>query len=485
MKVHLVFPNEMITGIQEELEVEGFSVVDKDYSLDTFAQWAESSEEMKADVALIHGIAVVSRHNESKNFNQKRAIYERIREARLARPELKMIILFPKSVESEKDFISSIVQMGIYDLYFQDDISILDVIRWLGDTKSLADVEGLISGYQPKTNDEIVDSNTYSSKEPESVTNEEDDADVNNRRQRRRSEKAERKGFRIPRFNVGLPTSRRRDTQKEQQKGESFADRLSSFIPRKRVETLHPKLIVVGSLHRGAGSSFLIHNFTRYLANKNLTCGVLECSDQAPIWLELVRRELGSVRSDWTSWVSRVNNDQSLTINSRIENNGTHIFPISPKESLNNITTEIASEMIQIAKQIPLLFIDISGDWDNPMAQAAIRQCDECWIVLQPDPSHFSSQRAHPKKQVFINSVIQNIGDENCAFIGNMWGRGVDLDELPIDPFVKIPYLESNVSALMAGKPLYSMKPRSFGMFDKLGSRIVNTNLLRAKNNTF
>lgn len=155
--VHLVFPIEYIDGIKEELEEEGYSVKYKDTSLDTFSQWSQTDEE-NADVALVFGMAVISQENDF--FSQQRAIYDRLKEVRLQREELRMIVVFPSQVQYERDFVSSIAQLAIFDLYFVDELETSHMIEWIENPKGYAHVDKVLQGYQPTEKGEKIEATT-------------------------------------------------------------------------------------------------------------------------------------------------------------------------------------------------------------------------------------------------------------------------------------------------------------------------------------
>ncbi|HWO75030.1 MAG TPA: hypothetical protein VNM69_03815 [Bacillus sp. (in: firmicutes)] len=513
MNVHLVFPPEYIEPIQQELEQIGYRVSEVDTGLDTFAQWATSKSECISDVAFIYGAGHVS--VASSQFSQKQAIYERLREVRIARQHLRLVVVFPSVIEEDKDFISRLVQLGIHDLHLTDDLSIDDIKMWLDNPRSLADVQVLIGNYVSSSRDTIdevtINQRDFQSSHQEREVYEEIHSDIEDREDVNEKEKGHKRfNLKVPTIsvpNLSLPkfkkektkdtASYEREEQGEETDEESPTSRLNRREGHKRklniqvkmpsfsiasktaapvtAQMIQPKTIVVGSLHGGAGSTFLIHNFTRYLSKRKLVSGVLEASYKNMIWYEKVTREIGKPHH-FEAWYKQLKRNPYLTASARIALGDTHILPYDMDDELSeDVTEENARILIHTAKQIPLLFIDISSDWDNPIAQQAIQLCDEFWIVTRPDPDHLFSQR-HAKR-TFMNKAAHHLGGENCLFIGNAWESDIDEDVFPIDTFVTIPYLEENIEALMKGLPLYEIQSKWLEKpFNALAERILSSN---------
>lgn len=140
MKIHLVFPHgseAVQAAIKEMADVAGW-----DTTLDTAAQWAVSREPPDPDVILINAGVDCSlvdvRTGTRLSWNTVFA--KRLREIRLSRPDSRIVVLFPPEKEKERGFVSALVALGIYDLYFQKEFGKEDLRLWLGKAKTLADV---------------------------------------------------------------------------------------------------------------------------------------------------------------------------------------------------------------------------------------------------------------------------------------------------------------------------------------------------------
>ena len=248
----------------------------------------------------------------------------------------------------------------------------------------------------------------------------------------------------------------------------------SFSLPTRNAVTnvIQSKVIAVGSLHGGAGSTFLIQNIIDYLAEEGFQTGVLEATEHSPIWLQLKGRELGLIPHDFESWISQIKSTKYFNARAHIEKGGIHTIPLGSNDSFVGLDSDVIHTGIFTARQIPILFVDISTDWSNNLAREVLKICDEFWVVINPDPNHFNSQR-HKKKSI-MNLALQQTGEEHCIFIGNKWGKGINIDEFPLEPEIVFPYFEQAIKANMEGKSLYSLNPRLFRTtFKKLGKRVI------------
>ncbi|MDX8367187.1 hypothetical protein [Cytobacillus sp. IB215665] len=472
MNVHLVFDSDHIEVLKDELEQINYSVKETDTSLDTFAQWAQSNGQNHSEVAFVYGGVNVSKYDSA--YSHRQAVFERIRQVRISRPELRLVLLFPAEVQQDEQFLQKLIQLGIYDLYFDDEPNLNDIDESLKRTRTLADVEHLITGYKGTSNDGITETSQYNQYFPEEETQEiESDSKFKVKKAKEEGKKkllfqkgdSGSKPIKLPSFKLKNPL------ENVNIKAPSFSFNLN--VGKNTTNHLiQSKVIVVGSLHGGAGSTFLIHNFMEYITEQGLQTGVLEATDQSPVWLQIIGREIGHIPNSFKSWVSQVKQENCINSDVKIQTENNIVIPLSSKDSLEGIDNDIYRTVIFNAKQIPLLFVDISTDWESEFAKEAIKVCDEFWVVVNPDPNHLNSQR-HKKKTV-MNLAYQLVGEDNCKFIGNKWGKGIDNDEFPVLPEIRLPYFEKGIKANMQGTPLYSLNPRLFNKdFKILGKRVV------------
>lgn len=151
INLHVVFSKEILNDLCHDLIDEGFNVKQMDTSLDTFSEWAQSDEKNHADCALIYGFELASKGDE---YSLRAASYQRLREVRLHRENFRLIVIYPREVLQDKKFISSIAQLGIYDLHFTDQLNIEMIKDWILIKKGLAHVDALLGDYIPDEQEE-------------------------------------------------------------------------------------------------------------------------------------------------------------------------------------------------------------------------------------------------------------------------------------------------------------------------------------------
>lgn len=237
---------------------------------------------------------------------------------------------------------------------------------------------------------------------------------------------------------------------------------------KEHIPTMRPRLIAVGSIFPGAGSTFFLHNFTRYLSDKGISCGVLEGINDTDALLALYLSE-SPPEFDWESVHNLVQQGANNLYNVQkwtVER--TMVIPTHNLEK-ETFTKEHAKEMIYYARQNPLVFVDISHDWNDPISKEAIGMCDELWCITEPNPMYLEVQRKHHQQ---IYQVSNRVGEENVIVIGNKWGDGVDSQRFP-ELEIKLPYMSDNPKALSNNIPVYDLNTKPFAPFSKLYDRLT------------
>jgi hypothetical protein len=233
--------------------------------------------------------------------------------------------------------------------------------------------------------------------------------------------------------------------------------------------TIRPRLIAVGSLHPGAGSTFFLYNFTRYLSDKGVPSCILEALNDVDALFALA----GSEEPPNFEWESLHNlimerSHHQLYSIPKWTIEGTILMPTLnvDKESFEQ---NYAKDLVYFARQSPLVFVDISHDWTDPISKEVLGMCDELWCVTEPNPMYLEVQRKHHQ---FIFQISDRVGEDNVIVLGNKWGNGADITRFP-ELFVRIPYIPENIKALSNNIPVYRMKPKVLsGAFSKLYHRL-------------
>jgi len=129
LQIHLVYDEDYIEQLRDILESAGHDIVEWDYSLSQFADFSERKQQITAEVAVVDGQAGVT---------EKKEIIEALTIVRRNIPALRLILVLPASLEKDDNFISKLLTLSIYDMYFKDEYSIDDLDYWLSHPKSFA-----------------------------------------------------------------------------------------------------------------------------------------------------------------------------------------------------------------------------------------------------------------------------------------------------------------------------------------------------------
>lgn len=229
-----------------------------------------------------------------------------------------------------------------------------------------------------------------------------------------------------------------------------------------------PKLIAVGSIHPGAGSTFLLHNFSRDLSELGVPVSLVDANNEYDALYSLFAAEQ-SPPDHWESLQYVMSQGFKNVSFPRWQFDEVTVFAQRGVEE-KELNVEMTKELLFAARQSPIVFVDISHNWDDPISQEALRICDELWCVTEPNAHYIHAIRSKHKD---IYQVSNRVGEDSIIVIGNRWAPGADLENIP-EIYTEIPYFKENVKALNAGLPLFQMKPKLFSKaFRKLEDRIL------------
>ncbi|MCF6094311.1 hypothetical protein L1765_10085 [Microaerobacter geothermalis] len=389
------------------------------------------AQETKAEAVMYSETLPVSRIKGEKNVGAETNIIKVIEQLR---DEHIRVIMLLNERPTGHPFLEKLINLGVFDLIMGEAVSIEEIEEVIRNPRTRKDVKHLI------VEKEQVSDDKYRAKE---IKIEE--------------QKEEKKKI-LPKINISMP--------KITMPKIPF-HLLAKYAPATLVQ---PKIIAVGSLHPGAGSSFFLYNFTRWLSKQKLSSAILESLDDQETWYHIVKREK-KPHEEWMSWHESVQNGQAI-MKPQYWYIGKTLFIPHKGVKKDSFTIEHARELIHLARQSPLLFVDLSHDWGDVVSQTTLRQCDEVWLVSHPNPAFLAAQEY--RKQT-LDHIIERIGERRLLFIGNMWGKAVNIEEIPIRPFVTIPYFESNIKAMMKGRPLSDSELDS--VFINVYKRLQENNL--------
>lgn len=239
--------------------------------------------------------------------------------------------------------------------------------------------------------------------------------------------------------------------------------------PLMAASNVIPKMIAVGSIHPGAGSTFFIHNFSRNLSDLGIPCSVVEAFNEYEALYSLFSAEL-EPPENWDSLHQIMSKGFKNAAGPRWQFEDVTVFAQKDVEN-KQLDIEMTKELLFAARQAPIVLVDISHNWDDPISKEALRICDELWCITEPNPHYIRANKAHFKH---IIQVTDRIGEDNILIIGNRWEPEADISKIP-ELFTTFPYYKENVKALNQGVPLYRLKPKVFYKpFDELSQRLCD-----------
>jgi diguanylate cyclase (GGDEF)-like protein len=128
LRIHLVYDHDYIEQLKDILGLAGHDIVEWDYSLLQFADFSYKKQ-TTAEVAVVDGQAGITK---------KKEIIESLKTVRKNIPHLRIMVILPSSMERDDDFISKLLTLSIYDMYFTDEYSIDELNHWLSHPKNFA-----------------------------------------------------------------------------------------------------------------------------------------------------------------------------------------------------------------------------------------------------------------------------------------------------------------------------------------------------------
>ncbi|WP_031516991.1 hypothetical protein [Desulfofalx alkaliphila] len=139
-KVHLVFDYDQLEDLASF--VSGFSqVTGKDFTLDTAATWAASGKGETPDIILIDGTVDVVKVDIATGKQARDKLFvEKLTLIRTSRPDSQLILLLPPERENDIEFLQSVINLAIFDIYFIETIDGDDLQKWFNTKKNISDV---------------------------------------------------------------------------------------------------------------------------------------------------------------------------------------------------------------------------------------------------------------------------------------------------------------------------------------------------------
>lgn len=457
----------------------------------------ELIEESRPDIIILHDYHLAS---DKTDAYEREMEWLQIAENIRHQYDDKKRIVFICERQQGDPFLSELINRNVLDIFHTRSLDVNGIIEQLLDEPRYSKVaylkvEGSSKRYGSSYSSSIVVENDEELLKPEIEETEEETEEINEKKESRFSlpkPKITKPKISKPKLSIPRkPKKQKPEPEPEIEEEVEYEDfeeydvddeikekpRFSLFGGGKKskghnIPLIRPRLIAVGSLHPGAGSTFFLYNFTRYLSDKGISSAILEGLNDIDALFALAGSE-SPPHFEWESLHNLVieRGQHQLYSLPKWTIEGT-IFMPTLNVDIEEFEPNYAKDLVYFARQSPLVFIDISHDWTDPISKEALGMCDELWCVTEPNPMYLEVQRKHHQ---FIYQVSDRIGEENVIVLGNKWGNGVDLSRFP-ELYIRLPYIPENTKALSNNIPVYRMKPKSLtGEFSKLYKRLSDS----------
>lgn len=127
MNLHLVFDSTILKPLSESLTAKKYNVTGTDVTLDQFLIAAEAGQ-IDAEVAIVDGVLGII---------HKRDNIRILKGIRMRLPNIRLVVLLP---EWDIEWVKDLGKIGIYDVHTTEQFGVDDVISWIENKKTLADV---------------------------------------------------------------------------------------------------------------------------------------------------------------------------------------------------------------------------------------------------------------------------------------------------------------------------------------------------------
>lgn len=148
--IHLVFEPSLLGALHDALLKQNVRVVGTDGTLEQFSDAAMAGQ-IEAEVAIVSGTAGIVNKQDSISLLKK---------IRAANPDLRMIVILPEL--ADRQWITEVGMLGIYDIYPVGQFTIDDLMAWMKQRKTVADIfplESSVTGKveQPQSGTQLVE----------------------------------------------------------------------------------------------------------------------------------------------------------------------------------------------------------------------------------------------------------------------------------------------------------------------------------------
>ncbi|MEK4671611.1 hypothetical protein [Niallia sp. FSL R7-0271] len=160
-------------------------------------------------------------------------------------------------------------------------------------------------------------------------------------------------------------------------------------IERISFTSIPPKLIVIGSLWAGAGSTTISVNLARAIASRGLQVSLVEYPTQKPYlfdYLDIHNKEDEERGKIYFDHAQLIKSDGHFTRDRNWNEKGISWYVNDSRfPPVKNFSFD---ELLKLIYSIstPIKIIDISTKWNDPTIRDLLHQADEIFVCVEPDP---------------------------------------------------------------------------------------------------
>ena len=235
--------------------------------------------------------------------------------------------------------------------------------------------------------------------------------------------------------------------RKVQEKERVEKEQIEKEFIRKVYQTIPSKVVVVGSLYPGAGSTILSTNMARMIAKRGIDVAYIEHPLIKPYMFDYLQIHDGQY-----SDVSREINQEGLIKSAKegwVQDGVKWHVIDSRKAPLTSFTYENML-VLSHAMQSSVLIIDISNHWLDPEFQKYLYLADHIFMCVEPNPIKYERSYVpipefdYPEKKIMdLLSKTEKLNRYEIILMKD--GKGMDnevvKDMLHKEPLASVPYI--------------------------------------------
>lgn len=230
---------------------------------------------------------------------------------------------------------------------------------------------------------------------------------------------------------------------------------------------LPSKMILIGSLYPGAGSTFVAMNLARMLADNDIPVTYVEnpMNPKAYAYDALYidgRMETAHYRD----WAEQLVEENQVKMDTDFLHKGVRWIVKDPRIlNYRNWNYELMMRFVYSVRRRPIVIWDVSTSWNLESVKNIIPQCDEIFLVIDPDPVRLDWASIPNSRESQILNLIRSYESYIPVHtIANKNNEGVDFstwkETFPFESAFPFPLIDVSLvhQAMWKGELVYDIK---------------------------